>query len=83
MKVLPLVLAAALAASPVFAADMAVPPLVDPKEPPRTPAGGAVEPPISTTAVVGLAIGLGVILALVGGDDDDDRPATATATGTN
>jgi hypothetical protein len=58
--------------------------LVDPKEPPKTPAGGAVEPPISATTIVGLAIGLGVIIALAGGGDgDDDTPATATATGTN
>lgn len=75
-------LVAALVGLSLAAANAAV---VDPAEPPATPAGGAPEAGIGVAGAAGIAIGIGVIAAIASGGDDNGggATATATATGTN
>ena len=70
---------AALAFATSMAASAAV---VDPAEPPKTPAGGAPEAGIGVGGAVGIAIGVGVIIAIAAGDDGDDGTTTTTTTTT-
>ena len=60
--------------------------MVDPAEPPKTPAGGAPQAGLTAAQIAGIAIGAIVLIAVVAGDDDDNgttSTATATGTGTN
>jgi hypothetical protein len=58
--------------------------VVDPAEPPATPAGGAPETGISAGAAVGIAVIIGVIVAIAagGGGDDNNNANTGTGGGT-
>lgn len=71
-------LVAALVGISMAAANAAV---VDPNEPPATPAGGAPEAGIGVTGAVGIAIGIGVIIAIAAGGGSDS--GTSTTGGTN
>ena len=74
MKIRPIVLTLALGAAPISAA------VVDPNEPPATPAGGTPTAGITAGTVIGAAILVGALAALAGGDGDDVQiPATGTA----
>jgi hypothetical protein len=77
MKLRTAVLAVLLATAPVMAQGA----VVDPAEPPATPAGGAPQAGIGVAGAVGIAVGIAVIVAIAG-DDDDAVTATATATAT-
>jgi len=78
MKIRAAVLVLTLALSSVASAAV-----VDPAEPPKTPAGGAPEAGLTTGQLVGGAILVGVIVAVAAGDDGDGVAAgTATSTGT-
>jgi len=70
-------LAIALATSTVASAAV-----VDPAEPPATPAGGAPQAGIGVAGAVGIAIGVGVIVAIAAGGDDDSTTTTTTTTTT-
>jgi len=82
MRILPLVLAAALAFPAIgFTADADKPrPFEDPNEPTRTPAGGNPTPTIIEIGLVGIGI-IAVVAAIAAGSDDDGVAATGT-TGT-
>jgi hypothetical protein len=81
IKEIEMKLKAALLALMFAAAPIAHTAVVDPKEPPATPAGGAPEAGIGTAGAVGIAIGIGVIAAIAS-DDDDGAAVTGTGTGT-
>lgn len=58
--------------------------LVDPAEPPATPAGGNPAGPIDTATAVGVAVGLGVIIAVAaGGGNDNGTTGTSGTSGTS
>lgn len=78
MKLRTALLAVLLAVAPVMTQGA----VVDPAEPPVTPAGGAPEAGIGVVGAVGVAIGIGLIVAIAGGDDDDAIAGTGTGTGT-
>jgi len=72
-----IVLTLALGASPISAS------VLDPNEPPATPAGGTPTASITAGTVIGAAILVGALAALTGGGGADVQvPATGT-TGTN
>jgi hypothetical protein len=75
------ILAALIAASFALAASSHAA-VVDPAEPPATPAGGAPEAGLTAGAVVGGAILVGIIVAVAGGDDGDGVASTASGSGT-
>jgi len=81
MKLRAALLAVTLALAPISHGAV-----VDPAEPPATPAGGAPEAGIGVAGAVGIAIGIGIIAAIAGGDDGDGvapgGTSTATSTGT-
>jgi hypothetical protein len=77
MKLKAALVAAVLGVS--MAANAAV---VDPAEPPATPAGGNPEGGINTATAVGIAIGIGVIVAIAGGGGNGTSGTSGT-TGTN
>jgi hypothetical protein len=76
MKLIGALLVAATLALPAQAA------VVDPAEPPATPAGGAPEAGIGVAGAVGIAIGIGVIAAIASGGGDDGGGTTTTTTTT-
>ena len=73
-------LRAALAAVAFAVSMSASAAVVDKTEPPATPAGGRPEAGIGVAGAVGIAIGVGILIAVVGGDDDDDSTTTTTTT---
>jgi Spy/CpxP family protein refolding chaperone len=73
MKLTAAILAATLAISAVSYAAV-----VDPTEPPATPAGGAPEAGIGTATVVGAAITIAVIVAIAGGGGNDNTTTTTS-----
>ena len=77
MKLKAMLVAATLALSSV--ANAAV---VDPAEPPATPAGGSPEAGIGVAGAVGIAIAVGVLVAIAGGGDDNGTTGTTGTTGT-
>jgi hypothetical protein len=77
MKLKAALIALALAFSSAAPAAM-----VDPAEPPATPAGGKPETGITAGAVVGAAIVVAVVVAIANGDDDDATSTTTTTTTT-
>ena len=78
MKLKAALLALTLALAPLLSHGA----IVDPKEPPATPAGGKPEAGIGVAGAIGIAIAIGVIIAIASDDDDDGVTTTATATGT-
>jgi hypothetical protein len=56
--------------------------VVDPAEPPATPAGGKPEAGIGVAGAVGIAIAVGVLVAVITADDDDTLTTTTTTTTT-
>jgi len=82
MRILPLVLAAALALPAIGFTQDKPRPFEDPNEPTKTPAGGNPTPTIIEIGIAGVAIiAVAAALAAGGGGDDDNR-ATAGTTGT-
>ena len=77
MKLKAALLAVTLALAPISHGAM-----VDPAEPPKTPAGGAPETGLTGGYVAGIAIVAAVIIAMVTDDDDDAAPSGTTGTGT-
>ena len=57
--------------------------VVDPAEPPATPAGGAPQAGIGVAGAVGIAIAIGVLVAVAAGEDDDNTTTTTTTTTTS
>ena len=77
MKLRTAILAVLLATAPVMTQGA----VVDPAEPPATPAGGKPEAGIGVAGALGIATLVIVAIALAS-DDDDAVTATATATAT-
>jgi hypothetical protein len=77
MKLTAAILAATLAISAVSYAAV-----VDPAEPPATPAGGAPEAGITVAQGAGIAITIAVIAAIAGGGGNDNGTTTTTTTST-
>lgn len=75
MKLRAALTAVALATSMVASAAV-----VDPAEPPQTPAGGAPEAGLTAGTVVGAGIVIGLAVA-IGASDDDDTVTPAAGTG--
>jgi len=75
-------LKAALLAVMLAFASMSQAAVVDPKEPPTTPAGGRPEAGIGVAGAVGIAIAVGVIIAIASDDSDDAITATTATTAT-
>ena len=75
-------LRAALTAIAFAASMVASAAVVDPAEPPNTPAGGAPQAGLTVGQVVGAAIVVGIGVATVAGDDNDNNTGTTGTTGT-
>ena len=73
-------LTAALLAATLALSSLSYAAVVDPAEPPATPAGGAPEAGIGVAGAVGIAIGIGVLVAIAGGGGDGTTATTATGT---
>lgn len=73
---------AALVAATLVLASVSNAAVVDPAEPPVTPAGGAPEAGIGVAGAVGIAVGIGVIAAIAAGNDDDNGTSATTTTTT-
>jgi len=76
-------LKAALLAVMLAFASLSQAAVVDPKEPPTTPAGGKPEAGIGVAGAVGIAIAVGVIIAIATDDDDNGTTATTATTATS
>lgn len=81
MRILPLVLAAALALPAVGFAQDKPRPFEDPNEPTKTPAGGNPTPTIIEIGLVGAGI-IAVVAVAAAGDDDNGTVTGTTGTGT-
>jgi hypothetical protein len=75
-------LKAALIAATLALSSMTNAAVVDPTEPPATPAGGAPEAGITVAQGAGIAITIAVIAAIVGGGGNDNGTTTSTTTST-
>jgi hypothetical protein len=71
-------LKAALAAATLALSSLAQAAVVDPAEPPATPAGGRPEAGIGVAGAVGIAVVVGVIIAVAAGDDDNTTTTTTS-----
>jgi hypothetical protein len=75
-------LKAALIAATLALTSVANAAVVDPTEPPSTPAGGAPEAGITAAQGAGIAITIAVIAAIAGGGGGDNNTTTTTTTTT-